>query len=308
MADSPDCMRPGTAPFRGSILAFALLSMSAAAQRSPPEVPQSPHFTRTADIPYAVVDGQELGLDLYLPNGVARPPLLVWVHGGRWLGTTKEFVFTGALVEGGFAMASIDFRQADEARFPAQVHDIKAAIRFLRAQAQSYGYDATRIGIHGRSSGGHLAALVGATNGHQALEGTVGEHLNESSDVQAIVSYFGASNLTTILDQSTPFGVTGRAVAMGLLLGGPVEQLPELARLASPVFHVDATDPPLLLLHGDQDPQMPINQAHELHGAYRLHDLPTHFEVVHGAGHGGEDFFDTERNALVAAFFREHLR
>ena len=291
-----------------AILAFALAPTVASAQRSPPEVPQSPYFTRTADIPYAVVDERELGLDLYMPNGVGSPPLLVWVHGGRWLGTTKEFVFTGALVEDGFAMASIDFRQADEAPFPAQIHDIKAAIRFLRANAETFGYDAARIGIHGRSSGGHLAALVGVTNGHRELEGEVGDHPDESSDVQAVVSYFGASNLTTILDQSTPFGVTRRAAAMAVLLGGPVEQVPELARLASPVFHVDASDPPLLLLHGDQDPQMPINQAHELHGVYKEHGLPVHFEVVHGAGHGGDDFFDAERSALVAGFFREHLR
>ena len=82
----------------------------------------------------------------------------------------------------------------------------------------------------------------------------------------------------------------------------------ELAKLASPVFHVDATDPPLLLLHGDQDPQMPINQAHELHGAYKQHGLPVHFEVIHGAVHGSEEFFDRKRNALVTAFLKEHLR
>ena len=306
--DQHDWIRLGMRAIEGAILAFVFLPTVASAQRSPPEVPQSPHFTRTADIPYAVVDERELGLDLYMPNGVDNPALLVWVHGGRWLGTTKEFVFTGALVDEGFAMASIDFRQADDARFPAQVHDIKAAIRFLRANAETFGYDATRIGIHGRSSGGHLAALVGVTNGHRQLEGELGDHRAESSDVQAIVSYFGAANLTTILDQSTPFGVTQRAAAMAVLLGGPVEQVPELAGLASPVFHVDSTDPPLLLLHGDQDPQMPINQAHELHGVYKEHGLPVHFEVVHGAGHGGDDFFDAERNALVAAFFRKHLR
>jgi dipeptidyl aminopeptidase/acylaminoacyl peptidase len=74
------------------------------------------------------------------------------------------------------------------------------------------------------------------------------------------------------------------------------------------VFHVDATDPPLLLLHGDQDPQMPINQAHELHGVYKEHGLPVHFEVIHGAAHGSEEFFDQKRNALVTAFLKEHLR
>lgn len=302
-----DGVRCVVAVMRRSVLALALSSIPAIAQRTPPEIPQSPHFFRSADITYAIVDGRDLGLDLYMPNGVVDPPLLVWVHGGRWLGTTKEFMFTSALVEKGFAMASVDFRQADEARFPAQIHDIKAAIRFLRANAATFGYDATRIGLHGRSSGGHLAALVGVTNGHQQLEGSIGGHPEQSSDVQAVVSYFGASNLTSILEQSTAFGVTRRAAAMAVLLGGPVEQVVDLARLASPVFHVDASDPPLMLLHGDQDPQMPINQAHELQGVYESQGLPVHFEVVHGAGHGGDVFFDSERNALVAEFFRAHL-
>jgi acetyl esterase/lipase len=279
-----------------------------ASAQQPLDASTPPNYIKTTDILYAVIDGRELGLDLYLPNDVDNPPLLVWVHGGRWLRRTKEDIFTTALVEEGFAIASIDFRLSVDAPFPAQIHDIKAAIRFLRANATTYGYDATRIGIHGRSSGGHLTALVGVTNGSQELEGSVGEHLDQSSDVQAVVSYFGASNLTSILDQSTPFGVTLRSAALALLLGGSLEQKMELAKLASPVFHVDATDPPLLLLHGDQDPQMPINQAHELHGVYKEHGLPVHFEVIHGAVHGSEEFFDQKRNALVTAFLKEHLR
>ena len=270
--------------------------------------PDTVPYTKTADIVYAIVDGRELGLDIYMPTGVDNPPLLVWIHGGRWLHRTKENINTLALTEEGFAIASVDFRLSVDAPFPAQIHDIKAAIRFLRANAGAYGYDATRIAVHGRSSGGHLTALVGVTNGVKELEGELGSHLDVSSNVQAAVSYFGASNLTTIMDQSTPFGVSLRGPALALLLGGPLESTTELARLASPVFHVDSTDPPLLLLHGDQDPQMPINQAHELHGVYEAHGLPVQFEVVHGAKHGTPEFFDAERTALVAAFLKEHLR
>ncbi len=297
--------RKKTASRSAGALMFFTLCASA---QQPLDASKPPNYVKTADILYAVIDGRQLGLDLYMPNDVDNPPLLVWVHGGRWLRRTKEDVFTTALVGEGFAIASIDFRLSVDAPFPAQIHDIKAAIRFLRANATTYGYDATRIGIHGRSSGGHLTALVGVTNGNKELEGSVGEHLDQSSDVQAVVSYFGASNLTSILDQSTPFGVTLRSAALALLLGGSLEQKMELAKLASPVFHVDATDPPLLLLHGDQDPQMPINQAHELHGVYKEHGLPVHFEVIHGAVHGSEEFFDQKRNALVAAFLKEHLR
>ena len=286
----------------GSAAALLVLTLCATAQQP------TTSYDKVSDIIYAVVDDRELGLDIYLPRGVDDPPLLVWIHGGRWLYRTKEDINTLALVEEGFAIASIDFRLSVDEPFPAQIHDIKAAIRFLRANAETYGYEATRIGVHGRSSGGHLTSLVGVTNGVKELEGELGDHLDVSSDVQVAVSYFGASNLTTILDQSTPFGVMLRGPALALLLGGPMEATAELAELASPVFHVDGQDPPLLLLHGDQDPQMPINQAHELHGVYKEHELPVHLEVIHGAKHGTPEFFDAKRTALVSEFLKEHLR
>jgi acetyl esterase/lipase len=187
------------------------------------------------------------------------------------------------------------------------VHVIKAVIRFLRANQAEYGYRADCITIAGASAGGHLAALVGVSNGHPELEGQVGVHADQSSDVQVIVDYYGASNLETILKQSTPHGLGVRIPALQLLLGGQPDEKPDLARLASPVRHVDGEDPPLLLIHGDQDPQMPINQAHELHGAYRDRDRPGVFEVVYGGGHGGPGFFDERRNRLVRDFLDRHL-
>jgi len=255
------------------------------------------------DVVYATVDGQAMGLDLYMPAGVANPPLLVWVHGGAWSRGTKAQV-PSQFVENGIATASLDFRQTTEAPFPANVHDIKAAIRFLRAKASDYGYRTDRIAISGASSGAHLAALVGVTNGHEKLEGTIGDHMNQSSDVQAIVSYFGASNLTTILAQSTPFGLNVRQPALQGLLGALPDEAKELAELASPVFHVDAGDPPLLLLHGDLDPQMPINQSHELNGAYQKAGLDSYFDVVHGARHGGDEFYAPEHLDRALAFLR----
>jgi acetyl esterase/lipase len=263
---------------------------------------------KTADLEYATVSGTSLKLDLYLPAGDGSAPLLVWVHGGRWEVGSKEPMPLTALVERGYAIASLDFRPASAAPFPGQVHEIKAALRFLRAQAAKYGYDATRIGILGASSGGHLAALVGVTNGHADLEGALGAHRGTSSEVHAIVSYFGASNLTTILKQSTPFGLNIRIPSVKTLLGAAPEENEAVARLASPVFQLDPSDPPLLLLHGDQDPQMPINQSHELEGAYDDRDLDATLVVVHGAAHGGDAFFDERRTELVAAFLDAHLR
>lgn len=261
------------------------------------------------DIEYATVDGHRLGLDLYLPETSNNSPsLVVWVHGGAWRSGSKSSMPIGFLVTAGYAVASVDYRLSSTARFPAQVHDIKAAIRFLRARATHYGYSTERIAIAGASAGGHLAALVGVSNGHEELEGSVGAHQEQSSSVHAIIDYFGASNLETILKQSTPHGLGVRIPALQLLLGGQPEDKSDLAKLASPVRHVDHHDPPLLLLHGDQDPQMPINQAHELHGAYLENQLPVSFEVIHGASHGGKAFYDTRRNRIVRNFLNKSMR
>jgi acetyl esterase/lipase len=262
-----------------------------------------------ADVVYAAVDGHELALDLYLPPaGTMKPKLIVWVHGGAWRSGSKTDVPIAELVEAGYAIASVDYRLTPVVPFPAQVHDIKAAIRYLRAKEKDNGYNAKSIAIAGSSAGGHLAALVGVSNGHAELEGKVGEHLRENSDVQAIVSFYGMSNLTTILAQSTPHGLKVRVPALQLLLGGQPEEKPDLARLASPVFHVDLKDPPLLLLHGDQDPQAPINQSHELEGRFEAAGVPCRFVVVHGGKHGGSEFFDQQRLKRVREFLAERLR
>ncbi len=266
-----------------------------------------PTFTVRKDIRFAEVDGHKLALDLYLPRTAKPPPLIVWVHGGAWRAGSKDDMPLEKLVAEGFAIASVDYRLSPVAPFPAQAHDLKAAIRFLRKNAPEFGFNPNRIAIAGGSAGGHLAALVGVTNGHSELEGSEGV-TGVSSDVQAIVSFYGGSDLTTILPQSTPHGLKVRVPALQLLLGGQPDEKPALARLASPVFHLDAQDPPLFLLHGDADPQMPIEQARQLNAAYQKLGLRVQFEVLPGAGHGGPEFFDAKRLALVSRFLKDALK
>jgi acetyl esterase/lipase len=127
------------------------------------------------DINYARIDGRNLALDLHLPAGSRNPPLVVYVHGGAWRAGSKA-EYPEFLVARGYAVASVEFRSSTDAHFPADVQDIKAAIRFLRAKAREYGYRTDRIAIAGSSSGGHLAALVGTTNGLKDLEGAVGSN------------------------------------------------------------------------------------------------------------------------------------
>lgn len=283
-------------PFRQVVLCgclLAVLSSMAGADEG---------YRVTEDIEFARVGETHLALDLYRPDETEGGPLIVWVHGGAWRRGTRANMPLTRIVQAGYAVASVDYRLSPVAPFPAQVHDIKAAIRYLRAHQEELRVDGDRIAIAGASAGGHLAALVGVTNGHAELEGDVGADRNQSSDVQAIVDFYGPTDLVTILNQSTPHGLGVRIPALELLLLGQPADKPDLARLASPVFYVEASDPPLLLLHGDQDPQVPINQAHELEGRYEALGLPVEFEVVHGAPHGGEVFHDEARTAIVLSF------
>ena len=257
------------------------------------------------DVEYARVGEHRLLLDLYLPPQSPKPvPLAVWIHGGAWRAGSKDSVPVERWLQQGFAITSIEYRLSPVARFPAQINDIKAAIRWLSGNAKTYAFDSNRFIIAGSSAGGHLAALVGVSNGIPALEGDLGDLKSTSSDVQAIVSFFGASNLESILSQSTSHGLSVRIPALELLLGGQPDQKQDLAKLASPVTHVDATDPPLWLIHGDADPQMPIEQSNELQQRYTDLRLKVDFEIVNGGKHGGEGFFGNEQLDRVAKEIR----
>lgn len=291
-------MSPRTLPSKLA-LGFGLLAFVSGLAATPPSL-------NLESIAFAEVDEHRLKLDLYRPSGEAKG-IIIWVHGGAWRRGSRDNPALIGLVGHGWALASVDYRLSGDAPFPAQVHDIKAAIRFVRAQAFDWFLPSRPIVVAGSSAGGHLAAMVGVSNDSDYHEGTVGDHLGEDSSVQAIVDLYGASNLTTILSQSTPHGLSVRQPALDLFITGQPEDVPELARLASPVFHVDPEDPPLYLSHGDQDPQMPINQAHEIHGAYQALGLPVHFEVKHGSAHGGPAFTDADELARIDAWLTAQL-
>jgi acetyl esterase/lipase len=283
---------------RVSLSAVLLVCLSIASARLAAETKV------TRDIEFARVGDKLLKLDLHVPSGEIKTPLVVYVHGGAWKSGLKDDMPLEKLVEQGYVIASVDYRVSLVAPFPAQIHDIKAAIRFLRAKGRELGVDSSRIVMAGSSAGGHLAALTGVSNGVKELEGTVGTNLTESSAVHGIISLYGASNLETILSQSTPKGVEFRRPAMELLLGGPVGEKAALAKLAGPVNHVDANDPPLLLIHGDADPQMPYAQSEELKRLYEKTKLRVELETIRDGKHGGDEFYDDKRTDLMAAFLK----
>jgi acetyl esterase/lipase len=271
-----------------------------------PSTTSAAEHARMVEMEYARVGATSLKLDLH-SCGKQQGPLILWVHGGAWRSGSKSGMPLTDLGCAGFPVASVDYRLSTEAKFPAQVHDIKAAIRFLRAKATDLNINAKTIVVAGDSAGGHLAALVGVTNDSKPHEGEVGEHRDQSSSVQGIFTICAGANLTSILDQSTPHGLKVRVPALDLLLGGQPTAVPDLARLASPVFHVDPNDPPLLLFHGEQDYQMPINQSLELHGAYKKAGADAELEIVYGAGHGGKAYYEPERLERMKRFLREEL-
>lgn len=286
-------MSRAPSPFIKALLFLCLLSSTAVAD------------TQT-DIEYARIADLSLKLDLHRPQA-ENPPLIVYVHGGAWRAGSKSDVPIYDLVAQGFAIASVDYRLSTQAQFPVQARDIKAAIRYLRANAARLHINTSKIAIAGSSAGGHLAALVGVTNGQKELEGKVGEHLDQSSDIACIISLYGASNLQTILGQSTEHGLEVRVPALKLLLGGLPNQQPDLAKLASPVAHLDKADPPLLLIHGDADPQMPPQQSEEFAKAYQAAGLTVTHLVLPGSLHGGSEFYDEERTRIMSEFLKKHL-
>lgn len=270
-------------------------------------VAQSDKVKSHPDLVYAEVDGQKLQLDLFVPAEVKRPPLVVYIHGGSWLRGNRQKPPVQWLTEEGFALASLSYRFSDKAIFPAQIHDVKAAVRWLRAREARYGYDATRIGACGTSAGGHLAVLLGTSGGVKELEGTVGEDLKQSSRVQAVVDWYGPADFV-LRSRTQPKSNQPDASSFRLLGGAPAEKV-DLARLASGVTHVDAGDPPLLIIHGDKDATVLLDQSESLRDAYKKAGLDVTLQVMPGGGHGsGAEYFSGNSRRMVVDFLRKHLK
>ena len=219
------------------------------------------------DIPYAEVDGTELLLDIYIPEfPETEIPVVLWVHGGAWSAGDKYAAKNPAelLTDEGYAVISINYRLRQEALFPAQIHDIKAAVRWLRANGVEYNLNTENIAAAGSSAGGHLVALLGTTNGNEELEGTVGDYLDYSSDVQAIINLFGPVDFLSL--QEDCVGVCRKEYdesnsAESKLIGCTLSECEDLANQVSPIYHISSDDVPILIIHGDEDTTIPPIQS-----------------------------------------------
>ena len=262
--------------------------------------------SQVKNLQYAEVDGKPLLLDLYLPEKPEGSPLVIWVHGGGWKGGSKQNCFVKWLSNFGYTVASINYRLVDIAKWPAQLHDCKGAIRWLRANAQTYGYNPDCVIAAGASAGGHLVALLGTTGDSEELEGNVGGNSEQSSRVQAVVDYYGATDfLLRSRTQSWKVNKLGSVVYN--LLGGPANQLVDKAKQASAKFHVTPDDAPLLVFHGGKDTTVLMNQTDAIEEAYKKHNLPVTVYRLKDAGHGGFVFYSAE-NAKHLCEFLEAVR
>lgn len=268
-----------------------------------------------AGIEYAAVLGyRPLLLDLYLPGPGASPgqawPVVLFLHGGGWgLGRRTEVgpvfddwqpTFFERLAQAGFAVASADYRLSGEAHFPAQLHDAKAAVRWLRRNAGEYGLAGDRIVAWGASAGGHLAALLGLTGDVPGLEGSVGEERLPgpgrpaapspavSSKVAAVVDWYGPTDLLAMDDQSDgtgPFRHDSPDSPESRLIGGRLSDLPGLAQMASPLSHVWPGAPPFLIMHGTADHAVPLAQSQSLADALAVAGRPAETAWIGGSDH-----------------------
>lgn len=268
--------KAGDSSRRLLLVGLLALNLTACTTAAPPGA------RKLSNLEYTRAPGRPLKLDLYLPLGATNKlPVLVWIHGGAWKMGSKNWCPIAPLVTNGVAVASIEYRLSHEAKFPAQIMDCRAAVRWLRANAATHGLDPERTGAFGVSAGGHLAALLGTAPA--VKEWDTGAHLDQSPRVQCVVAFYPPTDL----DELTS-GWFWRKVSfsdVGRLIGGAVENNRDRVARANPVNYISKDTPPFYLLHGDRDKLVPIRQSELLHAALKEAGIPVHFEIVPGKGH-----------------------
>ena len=258
------------------------------------------------DLAYVPGGHERQKLDLYLPKGGTNLPLIINIHGGAFKMGSKEHGVPTEYLAQGYAVASINYRLSQHAKFPAQIEDCKAAVRWLRAHAAEYRLDAKQIAAWGASAGGHLAAMLGTTG--DVKEFDVGGNLDQSSRVQAVVDYFGPTDFLQMDAHRLPNGMTHDPANSpeSLLIGGAIQENKEKTARANPITYVTSDDPPFLICHGDADQLVPHHQSELLEAALKKAGVTVTFYSVPGAGHG--PFSDPKVAVMTREFLAKTLK
>ncbi|HZZ73817.1 MAG TPA: alpha/beta hydrolase [Pirellulales bacterium] len=262
------------------------------------------NFEWLPNVEYANPDGQHLLLDLARPKTGAGPfPAVLCIHGGGFRAGTRESYdkLCKQLAERGYVAATVTYRLSPKYQFPAAVYDVKAAVRWLRANADKYAIDPKRIGVTGGSAGGHLAQFLGVTPGVKQFEGD--QNPGFSSDVQCVVNYYGPSDFTKSYGKSVD-----AAEVLPLFLGGNLETARHAHILASPLYWVTPQAAPTLCVHGTEDKYVAHEQAQWIVERLKAADVEAELLTLPGAGHGFKGADQQQADAALFAFFDKHLK
>lgn len=261
------------------------------------------------NIVYETIGDRELPLDLYRPANSKGPiPLIIWIHGGGWKSGSKNAInrCEGMLARG-YAIASFEYRLSGEAIFPAAIEDCKAAVSFLRLNAEKYNLDPNRFGAWGSSAGGHLVALLGVTNDVSDFD-THPVTQKASPKIQAVCNWFGPTDFLRMNDFPGKIDHDAAGSPESRFIGAPIQENKKKSQRANPIRYVSPSDPPFLNMHGGADQAVPYNQSELLHAALEKANVPSTLYKVKKGGHGfkgatesaealfnrAADFFDRE--------------
>ncbi|MCI0476452.1 MAG: alpha/beta hydrolase fold domain-containing protein, partial [Anaerolineales bacterium] len=298
---------------RGRVESIVLIEFSAtpvARATTPPQTVEAKPGASYRDVTYCTPDGIPQKMNLFYPKQLSdKPmPIAVYIHGGGWTAGDKGSGAGSADMQGllarGYIVASLDYRLAPQYKWPLQITDVKCAIRHLRANAATYQIDLNRIGVWGGSAGGHLVAMLGTTDKSAGFD--VGEYLDQSSRVQAVVDLFGPADLPVML--------SGRAMVVGQTVFGATSRDDPILVKASPVTYITPDDPPFLILQGDKDTTVPLEQSQILYDKLKAGGVTATLVIVKNAGHsftpsgGAISPSRAELTKMIADFFDKFLK
>lgn len=264
----------------------------------------------------------EMSIMQCFPGGPQNPghvkqPCILWISGAVWMGGKKDFYYTilpswAELAQSGYTVAACMYRTRDEARFPAQIQDVLTAVRFLRANAEKLSIDPERIGVFGLSAGGHLTALAAMNTGKFDTE----EYAAYSSEVKAAIDHYGptdmntlfANNLNDVKKGGHPFFSREEDIPEVELLGFRPDEDPEAAAMASPVTYVGEKTCPMMIMHGDADTIVPVEQSRELYEALSQAGCTVEYYEIPGAGHATPEFFQKATVEKMVEFLNTYLK
>ena len=267
-------------------------------------------FNVMRDIRYVKGGHERQSLDLALPikrKSNSPLPVIAFIHGGAWRAGNKDNGLSQLyelLESGQYAGVSIGYRLSQHAKWPAQIHDCKAAIRWIRANAKKHGLDGGRIAVHGTSAGGHLVALLGTSAGVPEMDGSIGPHTNSSTEVRCVLDYYGPTNFLRMNDFKSRIDHDAADSPESQLIGGAIQDNKIKTLTANPITYIDSEDAPFLIMHGTDDMLVPYNQSVLLDKALKKSGVPSVFLTIKGGKHRGGRGVLAER---FKTFLEHHL-